>query len=140
MSRIQARESCFKLMFEYEFLKEKNEVSLLSFLDSDELTEEEKTFVKEEYEGLIAKDKDLEDTIEKYLKGYTLSRIFKVDLVILKLAVYEMLYSNEKTPSKVIINEAVELAKKYSTDKSYSFVNGVLASVYSGEVDGKEAN
>ena len=140
MSRIQARESCFKLMFEYEFLKEKNEVSLLSFLDSDDLTDDEKTYVKDEYEGLIGRDKELENVIQKYLKGYTLNRIFKVDLVILKVAVYEMLFSKEKTPSKVIINEAVELAKKYSTDKSYSFVNGVLASVFDGEMNGKEAN
>lgn len=140
MSRIQARENCFKLMFEYEFLKEKNEVSLLSFLENDDLSEDEKNYVKEEYEGLIEKDKELESIIEKYLKGYTLKRLFKVDLSILKLAIYEMLYSSEKTPSKVIINEAVELAKKYSTDKSYSFVNGVLASVYNGEMDGKETN
>ena len=139
MSRIQARESCFKLMFEYEFLKEKNEISLLSFLE-DDLTEEEKNYIKDQYEGLIEKDKELESIIQKYLKGYTLNRIFKVDLVILKLAIYEMLFSNEKTPSKVIINEAVELAKKYSTEKSYSFVNGVLASVYNGEVDGKKAD
>ena len=109
-------------------------------MDSDDLTEEEKNYVQEEYEGLINKNKELESIIEKYLKGYTLNRIFKVDLSILKLAIYEMLYSNEKTPSKVIINEAVELAKKYSTDKSYSFVNGVLASVYNGEIDGKKAN
>ena len=51
-----------------------------------------------------------------------------------------MLYSNTETPKNVVINEAVELSKKYSTDKSYSFVNGVLASVLKGEFDGKEAN
>ena len=69
-----------------------------------------------------------------------MNRIFKVDLAILKVAVFEMLFSNEKTPSKVIINEAVELAKKYSTDKSYKFVNGVLASINKGEMDGKTAD
>lgn len=140
MSRILARENCFKLMFEYEFLKERNDLSLLSFLESEELTEEEKKFVKNEYDGLIDKNADLENIIAKYLKGYTLNRIFKVDLAILKIAVYEMLFSTEKTPSKVVINEAVELAKKYSTDKSYSFVNGVLASINKGEVDGKTAD
>ena len=127
-------------MFEYEFLKEKNEVSLLSFLENDELTAEEKELIKDEYDGLIQKDKEIEAIIEKYLKGYTLGRMFKVDLVIIKLAVYEMLFLREKMPSKVVINEAVELAKKFSTDKSYSFVNGVLASVYKGEVNGKEAD
>ena len=140
MSRILARENCFKLMFEYEFLKEKNEVSLLSFLENDDLTAEEKELVKDEYDGLIQRDKEIEAIIEQYLRGYTLGRMFKVDLVIIKLAVYEMLFSKEKMPSKVVINEAVELAKKFSTDKSYSFVNGVLASVYKGEVDGKKAD
>src|SRR5574344_2542926 len=143
MSRRLAREDCFKLMFEYEFLKERNEISLSTYLNEGkispdekiegELTEEEKQFVKNEYDGLIAKDSELENIITKYLKGYTLQRLYKIDLAILKIAVYEMLFSNDKTTSGGVINEAVELAKKYSTDKSYSFVNGVLASVLKGE-------
>ena len=137
MSRILARENCFKLMFEYEFLKERNDISLLTFLETDDLTDEEKQFVSEEYDGLIVKNEELENIISKYLKGYTLSRIYKVDLAILKIAVYEMLFSKEDTPPSVIINEAVELAKKFSTEKSYSFVNGVLASIKVGELDGK---
>ena len=140
MSRILARENCFKLMFEYEFLKERNDVSLSIFLESDDLTEDEKMFVQNEYDGLIKKNKELEEIITKYLKGYTFSRIYKVDLAILKIAVYELLFSKENTPAGVVINEAVELAKKYSTDKSYSFVNGVLASIKVGEIDGKTAN
>ena len=139
MSRILAREDCFKLMFEYEFLKERNELSLFNMLETDELTDEEKEIVKNEYEGLLQHNAEIEDIISKYLKGYTLQRIYKIDLAILKIAIYEMIYSNQKTPSKVIINEAVELAKKYSTEKSYSFVNGVLASVKKGELDGKTA-
>lgn len=140
MSRILARENCFKLMFEYEFLKERNELSLFNLTGTADLTEEEKELVKLEYEGLIEHNNKIEDIISKYLKGYTLSRIYKVDLAILKIAVYEMLFSDHQTPSKVIINEAVELAKKYSTEKSYSFVNGVLASINKGELDGKTAN
>ena len=140
MSRILARENCFKLMFEYEFLKERNELSLFSLTDTEELNEEEKELVKQEYFGLIENNEKIEEIITKYLKGYTLNRIYKVDLAILKIAIYEMMFSNQQTPSKVIINEAVELAKKYSTEKSYSFVNGVLASVNKGELDGKTAN
>ena len=140
MSRILARENCFKLMFEYEFLKERNELSLLSFLDSEDLNDDEKQFVQNTYDGMIENNDKLEEIILKYLKGYTLGRIYKVDLVILKLAVYELMFSNEGTPSKVVINEAVEMAKKYSTDNSFRFVNGVLASIVKGEVDGKDAN
>lgn len=141
MSRKLAREDCFKLMFEYEFLKAKNDVTLASFLDSDDLTDEEKSFVTEEYEGLLAHNDELEQIISKYLNGYTIGRVYKVDLSILKIAVYEMLFSSQKTPVGVVINEAVELAKKYSTDKSYGFVNGVLASVNKGECENaKTAN
>ena len=140
MSRILARENCFKLMFEYEFLKERNELSLLSFLDSEDLNDDEKQFVQNTYDGMIENNDKLEEIISKYLKGYTLGRIYKVDLVILKLAVYELMFSNEGTPSKVVINEAVEMAKKYSTDNSFRFVNGVLASIVKGEIDGKDTN
>lgn len=140
MSRRAARESCFKLMFEYEFLKERNDVSLSAYLESEDLTEEDREFIQNEYDGLIQNNDKLEEIISKYLKGYTLSRIYKIDLAILKIAIYEMLFSNTETPKNVVINEAVELSKKYSTDKSYSFVNGVLASVLKGEFDGKEAN
>ena len=137
MSRILARENCFKLMFEYEFLKERNDVSLLTFLETDDLTDDEKQFVSLEYDGLLEKNDELERIISKYLKDYTISRLYKVDLAILKVAVYEMLFSSEKTPVNVVINEAVELAKKFSTEKSFSFVNGVLASIKVGELDGK---
>ena len=68
------------------------------------------------------------DIIKNNTIGYELERIYKVDLAILVLAVYELKFSNS-TPNSVVINEAVELSKKYSTDKSYSFINGVLAKV-----------
>ena len=140
MSRILARENCFKLLFEYQFLKERNDLSLSSVLENEDLTEEEKTIVQNEYSGLIERDAELDEIISKYLNGYTLNRLFKVDLTILKLAVYELMFSDEKTPSKVVINEAVELAKKFSTEKSYKFVNGVLASIIKEESNGKTAN
>lgn len=135
MSRIVAREDCFKLMFEYEFLKQKNDISLDGFLEDETLTDEDKSFVSAEYEGLVSHSDELDQIITAHLKGYTLQRVFKVDLAILKVAVFEMKFSNEKTPASVIINEAVELAKKYSTERSYGFVNGVLASILKGEND-----
>ena len=140
MSRRLAREDCFKLIFEYEFLKEKNEISLFQCLEDENLNDEDKEFIKTEYDGLLQKNEEIESIITKYLKDYTLQRLFKVDIAILKIAIYEMLFSSENPPSGVVINEAVELAKKYSTDKSYSFVNGILASVYKGECDGKKAD
>lgn len=132
MSRRFARETCFKLMFEYEFLHQKNDITLDEFLDDDNLDQDDKDFVINEYEGLIKHNDEICEIISNNLKGYTLNRIYKIDLSILKIAVYEIVFSSLKTPSSVVINEAVELAKKYSTDKSYSFVNGVLASVVGG--------
>lgn len=129
MSRKSARETCFKLIFEYEFLHEKNDISLSTFLDVDTLTDEDKNFVKTEYDGIISRDKEICEIIQTHLKGYTLSRIYKIDLTILKLAIYELCFSEHNTPKSVVINEAVELAKKYSTDKSYKFINGILATI-----------
>ncbi len=131
MSRIKARETCFKLIFEYEFLKQKNEITLEEFLSSKDIEESDRDYVVEIYDGVLSKEQELDEKISKYLKGYTLERIFKVDLAILKLAIYEIDYLGEK-PS-IVINEAVELAKRYSTDNSYKFINGVLASIVKGE-------
>ncbi len=72
----------------------------------------------------IAKREELDKIIENNLVDWTLSRISKTDLAILRLAFYEIVYLQQ--PFKVIINEAVELAKRYSPDKSPAFINGVL--------------
>ena len=140
MSRRFARETCFKLMFEYEFLHEKNNITLEEFLQDDNLDQDDKDFVISEYDGLLQHNGEICEIIEKYLKGYTLNRIYKVDLSILKIAVYELKFSTLNTPSNVVINEAVELAKKYSTDKSYSFVNGILASIVGGDKNAKQSD
>ena len=75
----------------------------------------------ENYESIL-------DVIKENTEGYDLERVYKVDLAILVLAVFELIY-DKSTPQNVVINEAVELSKKYSTEKSYSFINGVLAKV-----------
>ena len=75
---------------------------------------------------------EISETINSILKGYTIDRIFKVDLAILVVAIIELKYIKEN-PKEVIVNEAVNLAKKYSTDKSPKFINGVLADIIKGE-------
>ena len=128
MSRKVAREDCFKLIFEYQFLKLKNEITLEEFFNDNDLMEEDKDYIKRVYDGMIEHKAEILDIIQKHLSGYVISRVYKVDLAILTLAVYELNY-DKQLPSAVVINEAVEIAKKYSTDKSYSFINGVLASI-----------
>lgn len=131
MSRIKARESCFKLIFEYEFLKQKNEITLEEFLSSQDIEQDDEQYINQVYDGILSKEDELNEIISSKLKGYTLDRVFKIDLAILKLAIYEIEYLKE-TPA-VVINEAVELSKKYSTDNSYKFINGVLANIVKGE-------
>ena len=128
MSRKVAREDCFKLVFEYQFLKLKNELTLEEFFNDNDLASEDKEYIERVYQGIIDKNEEILKVIENHLNDYVISRVYKVDLAILTLAVYELMY-DKQLPSAVVINEAVEIAKKYSTDKSYSFINGVLASI-----------
>jgi transcription antitermination protein NusB len=132
MSRTIARETTFKLVFEYAFLKQINPLTLEDFLLLEKITEDDKSYIKATYEGVAKNYDDILAIIEANLKNYTLSRIYKTDLAILILAVYEIKFAKNTAPS-IIINEAVELSKKYSTDKSFSFVNGILASVIKEE-------
>ena len=125
MSRKNARESVFKLVFEYVFNKEED----LEFFN--QLIEENKTeesYIKEVYYGVINHYDDLCDIIAKNASGFSFNRLFKVDLAILLVAIYEVKFM-ENIPHKVSINEALNLAKLYSTEKSNKFINGILATV-----------
>lgn len=128
MSRRVARETCFKLVFEYEFLKCKNDITLEELIGENNLEDEDTSFVSKTYEGIIAHNEEILNIISSNIKGYSLERLYKVDLAILKIAIYELKFDGT-LPVSVIINEAVELCKKYSTDKSSGFVNGVLATI-----------
>lgn len=120
-----ARETAFKLIFEYTFLFEKDEEAL-SLLDyADDLTQDDKDYIRRVYDGVTANVDGLKEKISSCLEYYRIERLYRPDLVALLLATYE-LESNE-APEKVVINEAVDLAKRYGTDKSGKFVNGVLA-------------
>ncbi len=77
---------------------------------------------------IIKNFKQIDEIIEKYAPKYPVQKISKIDLAILRLSVYELML-DKKNPPKVIIDEAVELAKEYGNEKSYSFINGVLGSL-----------
>ena len=134
MSRKLARNELFKLVFEICF-QDHSEVLFDEFLENENISQENKNFVKEIYSGIMENKDDILQDISKYLKGYTVERLFKVDLSILMIAFYEIKYQKSED-HKVIANEAVELAKKYSTPKSYSFINGVIASLIKDVVNG----
>ena len=130
MNRSAIRENAFKLIYSLEIQKTENlEEQIELFFESNDIKEEEaKNYIKNAVLGINENEEKVLEDIEKNLKeDWKLNRISKMDLSILKLAIYEIKFS--EVPYKVAINEAVELAKKYGEDKSKNFVNGILASV-----------
>lgn len=128
MSRSTAREHLFQLTFEQLFSEDKNDVTLEAYLMDASLTDSDKTYVRKAYDGIYTHLDELKGIVAKYSNGFNIDRIYKPDLAAMIVSVYEMKYVPE-VPAAVSINEAVELVKKYSTEKSKSYVNGVLASV-----------
>lgn len=130
MNRSAIRENAFKLIYSLEIQKceNKEEQSELFFESNNIKDEEAKKYITGVVLGIDKNKEHILKEIEQNLKSdWKLSRISKMDLSILKLAIYEIKYN--EIPYKVAINEAVELAKKYGEDKSKNFVNGILASV-----------
>lgn len=128
MSRSTAREHLFQLTFEQLFSEDKNDVTLEAYLMDASLTDADKMYVRKAYDGIYTHLDELKGIVAKYSNGFNIDRIYKPDLAAMIVSVYEMKYVPE-VPAAVSINEAVELVKKYSTEKSKSYVNGVLASV-----------
>ena len=134
MNRSAMREQAFKLIYSLEITKQEElQEQVELFLESNEIKDENaKKYIQDAIFGIEKNKKDIESLIEKNLKtDWKIDRISKVDLSILKLAIYEIKY--KEIPFKVVINEAVELAKKYGEDSSKNFVNGILASVVKGD-------
>lgn len=130
MSRRELREHIFLMLFRVEFHDEESlSGQLSSFLEENEpMKEADERYIQEKYLAIKDKVDELDEKINENTKGWKTSRMGKVDLTIIRLAVYEMLF-DEEVPKSVAINEAVELAKKFGTDESASFVNGVLAKI-----------
>ena len=128
MTRRELRENVFKMLFRVEFHEEGEMTGQLGMMDDEleNIKEADAAYINEKCSDIIAKIPELDEAINASTTGWKTSRMGKVDLSIIRLAVYEIKYE-EDVPAKVAINEAVELAKLYGTDNSASFVNGVLA-------------
>ena len=129
MSRRELREYIFKLLFRIEFNsdEEMREQCDLFFDDPDtEFDEEDTKYIRDKYDRVYARIEEIDRLIDEKAKGWKSDRMGKVELTIIRLAVYEILFDDD-IPSGVAINEAVELAKKFGQDKSHGFVNAVLA-------------
>ena len=130
MSRTNARKNAFYLLFQHDFVgsEEMNGAKDIFFKENEEINDADKAFILKNVDGVLENIEEIDSIIDKFAKGWTTNRMAKVDLAILRLAVYEMKFSNE-TPRNVVINEAVELAKKYSSDESPAFINGILGNI-----------
>lgn len=126
MTRKQAREEAFILIFEKEF----NDDALEDILSLAEEVRDIKAdeYVKTVFFGVFGNIEKIDDTIAQNAVGWSIKRITKTALAILRLAVYEIEFYDE-IPVSVSINEAVELAKKYATKEDASFINGILSTV-----------
>jgi len=130
MSRRSARKGAFVLLFQMEFVdvSEREQVKSVFFSENPEINEDEKSFIIKEVDGVNSRINEIDELIKSRSIGWDISRMSKIDLAILRLAVYEMKFSGDITIS-VAINEAVELAKKYSSDEAPAFINGILGKV-----------
>lgn len=129
MQRSAMRELAFKLVYELEVQKESEEDQFEIFIENNEIVDEKViNYLKDVKEGINQNKEEIDSLITNNLKdNWSLNRISKINLSLIKLAIYEMVY--KELPYKVAINEVVELAKKYADESAPVFINGILASV-----------
>lgn len=128
MSRRELREQIFKLLFRIEFntLEEMTQQQKLFFEDDCAADAGDTEYISSKYQKIVDKLENIDSMLNEKAENWDTARMGKVDLTILRLAVYEINY-DEDVPTGVAINEAVELAKKFGQDASPGFINGILA-------------
>lgn len=133
MKRSELRENIFKLLFRVEFNEKEEMKEQIDLYFDDIPLEGEKTiseknqkYIQDKYHAIVEKLGEIDQEIERVSDGWQISRMGKVELTIIRLALYEIRY-DEEVPTGVAINEAVELAKKFGGEDAPSFINGILA-------------
>ena len=130
MVRTKLREHIFKMLFQIEFNKQEDmpEHMRLYFDSVPHAKEKDREYIQKKYEAVVEKVPEIDRLLNEKAKGWKTIRMNKVDLTILRLASYEILWDDD-IPTSVAINEAVELAKRFSGEDGPAFVNGVLAKI-----------
>jgi len=131
MKRREQRECIFQLLFRVEFngqeeMPQQAELFMEEMKEEQEIREQDEAYILEKYKKALEKLSEIDALLEEASRGWKISRMGKVELTVLRLAVYEMRYDDD-IPEKVAINEAIELSKKFGGDEAPAFVNGVLA-------------
>lgn len=135
ISRKQARDLAYKLVFQYLFSQEENS-KFYEMVACADMADTEREYIDRVYFGIVEHKAELTETVSRFAKNFSVDRINRADMAALLLAIYEMYYEKD-IPLSVSISEAVELVKVYSTEKSYQFVNGILSAIYK-EMNGKK--
>jgi transcription antitermination protein NusB len=128
MARKQAREAAMALVYEWDAGGTGENDTVDTMMDELSLSTEDKAYAMEVFGGIKAHIEDIDERIGRVSKGWRVERMPRVDLSILRVAVYELLH-REDIPKSVAANEAVEMAKAYSGEKSAPFINGILGSL-----------
>ena len=126
MDRTMARAHAMKLIYEWEMGGDGGEETRLNLLEVKP-NEREADFMNRMFDGVVANVQAIDARLTPFLKGWSIDRVTRVDLAILRLGAHELMLG--ETPRGVVINEAVELANQYSTDKAGGFINGVLGNL-----------
>ena len=131
LARSEARKIIMTILYQISLYQEKNISYNLDNVINENLTEDDE-FVNSVVKGVIDNIDQIDTLANKYLSGWTLKRLGCTDQAIIRLSIYELMYTD--TPSKVCINEAIELAKQYSDDSVVKMINGILDKIYHNEV------
>lgn len=131
LARSEARKIIMTILYQISLYQEKNISYNLDNVINENLTEDDE-FVNSVVKGVIDSIDQIDTLANKYLSGWTLKRLGYTDQAIIRLSIYELMYTD--TPSKVCINEAIELAKQYSDDSVVKMINGILDKIYHNEV------
>lgn len=130
LGRRETREHAMKLLYQVQIQKDDLDEQIRTYIEEEHIPKSvERDYIESVVRGVTENQAEIDDILSRHAKGWTISRMPKVDLAIMRLSVYEMRFRKD-IPVNVSINEAVEMAKKYSGEQSKTFVNGVLGKVW----------
>ena len=128
MTRREAREKVFELLFESDFRPDESADQIYA-VATEEREIPKDSYIEEVYFGVTEHRAEIDAMLEKHAKGWKVSRMSRVSRSVLRLATYEILFMQKQIPFRVSINEAVELSKKFDNEKAKGFINGILNAV-----------
>lgn len=137
MGRKAAREGAMRLLFQMDLNVDYSDEAKFIFFENFEFDEMEMKYIDEAYISITENMERIDKYIEENLEGWSIYRLAKVDLAVLRIAIYEILFRKD-IPIEVSINEAIEIVKKYSNHDSFKFINGVLGGFVRGLDDNKQ--